>query len=291
MENINLNNYKYFYYVVKSQGYTNASNKIMVSQPSLSYGVKKLEEEIGKKLIDRSCKNFVLTKEGEALFKKLKEVEKLLFNDDVKQKISIGSLRGFADTYLPQIVNIFHKRFPKCQLEIIINESRTLISLFDRNDINILFDKNELTTFNKDVENICLRKSENCFACSKKFYIENEKLLNDINRFSSWPLILPLESKKRRCLDEYFKLNGLVPTNVIMEIPNSNLIKEVIKNCDAVGYFMKESIQKEINAGELVVIDTIKKLPADDVYVIYNKDSNNRFISEFISVCKEYLHV
>mgnify|MGYP000824309411 FL=1 len=291
MENINLNNYKYFYYVVKSQGYTNASNKIMVSQPSLSYGVKKLEEEIGKKLIDSSCKNFVLTKEGEMLFKKLKEVEKLLFNDDVKQKISIGSLRGLADTYLPQIVNIFHKRFPKCQLEIIINESRTLISLFDRNDINILFDKNELTTFNKDVENICLRKSENCFACSKKFYIENEKLLNDINRFPSWPLILPLESKKRRYLDEYFKLNGLVPTNVIMEIPNSNLIKEVIKNCDAVGYFMKESIQKEINAGELVVIDTIKKLPADDVYVIYNKDSNNRFISEFISVCKEYLQV
>lgn len=291
MENINLNNYKYFYYVVKSQGYTNASNKIMVSQPSLSYGVKKLEEEIGKKLIDRSCKNFVLTKEGEALFNKLKEVEKLLFNDDVKQKISIGSLRGLADTYLPQIVNIFHKRFPKCQLEIIINESRTLISLFDRNDINILFDKNELTTFNKDVENICLRKSENCFACSKKFYIENKKLLNDINRFPSWPLILPLESKKRRYLDEYFKLNGLVPTNVIMEIPNSNLIKEVIKNCDAVGYFMKEAIQKEINAGELVVIDTIKKLPADDVYVIYNKDSNNRFISEFISVCKEYLQV
>ena len=40
-----------------------------------------------------------------------------------------------------------------------------------------------------------------------------------------------------------------------------------------------------------VVIDTIKKLPADDVYVIYNKDSNNKFIPEFISVCKEYLQV
>lgn len=48
MENINLNNYKYFYYVVKSQGYTNASNKIMVSQPSLSYGVKNLKKKLAK---------------------------------------------------------------------------------------------------------------------------------------------------------------------------------------------------------------------------------------------------
>lgn len=290
MDNINLNNYKYFFYVVEFQGYSNASNKIMVSQPSLSYSVKKLEDELGKKLIDRNSRNFVLTKDGEELYRKLKAVEQILFSDEnFKQKIVIGSLRGLADTYLSKIINIFHKRFPACRLEIVINESRTLTAMFDRHDISILFDKNKLEVFNRNIENVYLRQSENCFACSKEFFEKNKELLSNVEKISDWPLILPLESKKRRCLNEYFKNNGISPNNVIMEIPNSNLIKQVIKNCDAVGYFMTESIQPEIDSGEMVVVEGLKDLPADDVYLIYDNANSSKYIYEFVNVCEEYL--
>ena len=51
MDIVNYNNYKYFYCVVKYNGFSNASEKILISQPALSYSIKKLEDELGVKLL------------------------------------------------------------------------------------------------------------------------------------------------------------------------------------------------------------------------------------------------
>ena len=48
--NINLNLYKYFYEVAKYESFSKAANSLMISQPSLSYSIKVLEEQLNKQL-------------------------------------------------------------------------------------------------------------------------------------------------------------------------------------------------------------------------------------------------
>ena len=74
MNNMNMNLLKYFYYVAKYNSYTKAAEELLISQPSLSYSIKVLEEELNKKLFIRG-KKLELTPYGNYLFT---EVEKMM---------------------------------------------------------------------------------------------------------------------------------------------------------------------------------------------------------------------
>lgn len=58
---------EYFRVLCKYGSYTSASQELSVSQPTISMAVKKLEEECGGDIIDRTRKTFTLTKKGETL--------------------------------------------------------------------------------------------------------------------------------------------------------------------------------------------------------------------------------
>lgn len=63
---------KYFVTLVEQRSFTKAAEHLHISQPSLSNAIKKLEKEIGLKLIDRDTRNFQLTREGDFFIKKQK---------------------------------------------------------------------------------------------------------------------------------------------------------------------------------------------------------------------------
>lgn len=69
---MNLNLYKYFYYVAKYLSFSKASKIFYISQPALSYSIKTLEEELGYKLFDRSFTGIEFTKEGLNLYEEVK---------------------------------------------------------------------------------------------------------------------------------------------------------------------------------------------------------------------------
>ena len=49
--NIDLNAYRIFYVVAKYESFTKAAEELYVSQPAISYSIKKLEEELNTKLL------------------------------------------------------------------------------------------------------------------------------------------------------------------------------------------------------------------------------------------------
>lgn len=288
MDNINYNNYRYFYEVVKHNGFSNASQKILISQPALSYSIKKLEEDLGVKLLQRNNKSLSLTKEGEELFNKLKKIENIL-NEDKKEitgKISIGVLRIMADNLLLPILTEFKEKYPLIELEVIIEENRTLLSLFEKHKLNLVINKNVFENANENITNIFLNKFETCFACSKQFYERNKEELSNINNFSSWNLILPPQSKKRREIDGYLENLNLKP-KVSLELGNSILLKDMVKNGDYVGYFTKLAIEKELNSNELIKLKCFKNLPCENLYLIYDENNIDTQIKQLIKIIRE----
>ena len=69
---------KYFLAVANEQNITRASEKIHISQPSLSIQLKELEKELGKKLLVRGKRKITLTEEGVILRKRAEEIVSLL---------------------------------------------------------------------------------------------------------------------------------------------------------------------------------------------------------------------
>ena len=63
---MNIQYLQYYVELAHSGSYTAAAKKLYVTQPSLTYGIKTLEQELGCKLVESSKKGIVLTKFGKA---------------------------------------------------------------------------------------------------------------------------------------------------------------------------------------------------------------------------------
>lgn len=66
---INYEYYRIFYYVAKFKSFTQAANALVNSQPNITRSIKKLEQELGCSLFNRTHRQVQLTPEGEALYR------------------------------------------------------------------------------------------------------------------------------------------------------------------------------------------------------------------------------
>ena len=66
----------YFIEVAHKKSFTKASKSLHISQPSISKGIKALEEHWGVQLFDRKGKNVELTETGAYLLPKIEELIK-----------------------------------------------------------------------------------------------------------------------------------------------------------------------------------------------------------------------
>ena len=65
---------KYFKDAAELENFSNAAKKNMVPQPSISYAIKKLEEELGVRLFDRTGRNIVLNENGTYFYKQVSTI-------------------------------------------------------------------------------------------------------------------------------------------------------------------------------------------------------------------------
>src|SRR5699024_12644382 len=79
---------KYFVTIAESKSYSTAAKSLFVTQPTLSWNIQKLEEELNDRLFFQSNQGVKLTEAGELLYE---EGQKILASvESVVEKIQIG---------------------------------------------------------------------------------------------------------------------------------------------------------------------------------------------------------
>lgn len=126
---------KMFLLTVEEMNFTKAACRAFITQQCLSAHIKKLEEEYGIKLFERTPK-LRLTSAGEALYYSLRQIqiaeaamiEKL---SDIKAgmrgEIIFGINATRARIILPDLFTEYHQRFPLVKLSIILDDMRNLV--------------------------------------------------------------------------------------------------------------------------------------------------------------------
>lgn len=282
---INLNLYRSFYYVAKYGGFTKASKIVMISQSALSSNIKNLEECLNKKLFNRKISEISLTQDGKELFLKVEEVFNILNSSIEKNEINIGCVRFIADNYLDTAIIEFKKKFPNIKLNFDFQNVTELYQLLKKDELDLIIARYPLFyKFEQHIQVEKIKDVENIFACSKNFY-ENEKEKIKSDNYV-YPLILPNSSEKRRNIEQYLIDKNII-YNTEIEIPNSNLLKKLIMSGTGIGYINKKSIQKEIDNGDVIELKNFKKLPIDNISIIYNSKRNNEKVIKLIDILKD----
>jgi LysR family carnitine catabolism transcriptional activator len=124
---MNVKRLRIFLVVAKTRSFALASDILFQSQPSLSVAIKKLEDELGGRLLDRTTRRVSLTPEGEELYK----IGKSLLaawdssEEQIKQRfqlkrgrVAIGAMPSFASNLLPEILMSFRTKHPGISVEV-----------------------------------------------------------------------------------------------------------------------------------------------------------------------------
>jgi DNA-binding transcriptional LysR family regulator len=126
-----------FVAVVEEGSVQGAAERVFRTQPAVSISVKKLEEEIGTTLLDRSHRNdYLLTEAGEVLYSYATRVlnlrkEAVAALDALKKvkqgQLCIGANESTNSYLLPQLTEVFHKRYPNIRIEVVCKHTNDLI--------------------------------------------------------------------------------------------------------------------------------------------------------------------
>lgn len=126
---------EYVLTLAEEKSFSKASQKLYVTQPSLSQFIKNLENELSTQLFDRSSSPIRLTPTGEAYVKaarKIKALEQELNNQiaDLTNlqsgELNIGTSPFRASCLLPKSIAAFQKKYPGVLIHILENQMSNL---------------------------------------------------------------------------------------------------------------------------------------------------------------------
>lgn len=118
---------RYFVAVAEERHFSRAARVLRLSQPPLSAQIKRLEEELGVKLLERSTRKVVLTDAGEAFLERarsiLEEVEgardvALGAEHGLRGRLAVGFISSATLHLLPPTVRLFRERFEGVEVEL-----------------------------------------------------------------------------------------------------------------------------------------------------------------------------
>ncbi|MBR3660863.1 MAG: LysR family transcriptional regulator [Bacilli bacterium] len=279
-----------FYIVAKENGYSKAANKYSLQQSNLSRNIQALEEELNLKLLNSSNKGIELTLDGERIFKELEPIYENMNkikdvlssdNNEVKGEITIGTTRNIADNILSNYLTKFYSLYPNVNVNIITDSASNLNSYLVDHKIDLLIDylPHINSSAKYDFEVVGIDSFKTCFACSNKFYDEYSKNIKNLKDLKKYKLIIPGSSRRRQFLDEILQSNN-IKLNPIMQMPDSKLMADFVKQNDCIGYFIEE----EVIDYDLKKIELEEELPINNIGLIYPKKLINNIAQKFVEL-------
>lgn len=151
---INYVDLKYFIEVARTQHLSKAAERLGVTQPALSYSLKRIEAEMNLSLFERSKKGVKLTPAGLRLLEKSQELldlweqTKNAAQNEMHQAsglIRLGCHTAVAQYTLPEILPQFLKNYPeiKIQLEHGLSRHMNEAIIADRLDVGFVINPTE----------------------------------------------------------------------------------------------------------------------------------------------------
>lgn len=275
---MDLNLYRIFLKVAKTGSISKAASSLFVSQPSISYSIKMLEEELKCKLFNRTAKGTELTIDGEKLLfyvegafnminagcKTVKDSENMISGE-----IRVGVPTHIGIFLLSKYIQKFIEKYPGIKFTIVNRATSEMVDMLEKRNLDFIVDSYPIDSNRKDIVLYKLIEVSNCFVGNEKYKnIVNEGIIN-IEDIQKYPLLLPPKiTSTRKALESKLK-DRIDNLEAIIDVPTTEVMLELVKKGLGIGYFTKESVQKYIDSGRLYEIPVDVELPKTDICIAY----------------------
>lgn len=288
---MNLNHLNYFRVLAKLEHYTQAADKLSITQPSLSHAMSSLEKDLGTYLFEKQGRNIKLTKYGKIYFeyvdRALSELEKGERKLRELTNISSGTIElGYIYTLGPTFVPALIKSF------VSIGENKNIKFSFGQGTTKSLIEdlKNEkfdivLCSYvenEEDVEFIPIEREELVVIVANEHPLAKRDTI-DLRDLDNYSFIgFSEKSGIRPLINSLFEQVNIKP-NIICEVEEDNAVIGLVEINYGIAVVPKISSLKNYNVKVLPIVN-----PAHERF-IYLVTLKNRYLAPSVKSFKNYI--
>lgn len=230
------NGKEYIYEIYKAGSFSRAAKNLFISQPALSAAVRKIENNLGTKIFNRSTNPITLTETGKAYITAVKQIMAIEqnFKDQIDNisnletgYLNVGGANFFSSCMLPPIIKIFKKSYQNITIDITESDSIDIYHHALEKPIDLILDAG---TYDHNLFNAHYITTENILLgipadnpINKK-YKKYQLTYADINS--------DCHLNQQKCID----LSTLANEHFILLKPGHDMYSRSIKICQNQGF-------------------------------------------------------
>ena len=279
--------------VANERGFSRAADKLYRTQPAISQAIRRLEEEVGEPLFDRSSKDGTLTASGQVLLKYAQQIINLRrdaklavkeLKDLQRGKVTLGA-NEYTVMYLLPVISVYRVRHPHIKIEVKRDLASRIPSEVLKRDVEIgivSFRPNDpaLQTLAVATDELSLIVAPGHPLAGKKIVSVREL---GVESFIAHNVRSPYREKVVQTFEKH-----RTPLNISMELPTLEAIKRFVEQGMGVALVPRLAAQAEIERGQVVAL-TVREMRLErKLYLIYRKGAKlSHAARAFLNVARD----
>ncbi|MBA1272923.1 LysR family transcriptional regulator [Stutzerimonas azotifigens] len=232
MMHFTLKQLKYFVTVVEENSIVEAARRLHVSQPSISVGIRNLEESFNQILFIRHhAQGVSLTPSGRRVYERARELLRLsqdlesssrAENELISGTVGIGCFESAAPLYMPKLVADFKQKYPDISVQLYDGEQHELLLGLHRGRFDLVF------TYDLELGGSIVKEALNAphkpYALLPAGHPLAQRSTVTLGELSQEPMILLDVVPSRNYFVDIFKENGYHP-KVAYSSPSIEMVR------------------------------------------------------------------
>lgn len=272
---------KTFCIAAETLNFRKASEKLMLSQPSVTVHIRLLEEHLGTALFERQNNRVSLTDTGKFFLPEAEQIVDRIENSVGKvQAFAQGYRRNWsiaisplmAETILPNVLRSFMKHHPDVEISIRIEESHHIEQLVEQGEVNI--GVSALEAQRRNIQSIPIYEDPILFIMPFDEYDEETGPPIDIKDVLQQNYLFT-HHHPVFWDDLLLQLNKHIVSLRTMKVTQAHITKRFIRDGLGVSFLPHSIVRRELIEGKMMQPHfDLFELPSVSTYIIVKKQGD-----------------
>ncbi len=286
--------------VVERRSFSQAAERLGITQPAVSLQIRSLEKRLGRQLLDRSGRRVEPTEAGLRLYRgaqRLLAMEEQLVEDvagdgeeaPLQGTLAIGASTGPGGSVVPLLLAEFQHDHASLSVELSVSDTQTVVDLVARRDLQLgvvgAARRNRAVVFDP------LFRDEVVLACLPGHRFANRTMkLADLREERL--IVMQEGAGVRQVIEDELRRAGvrLRDLGIRLELGLQESVKSAVAGGFGVTFISRSAIETELAAGTLAVARVEGLEPAREIFLVRAAGrSRSRAAEAFVAFVRERL--
>jgi DNA-binding transcriptional LysR family regulator len=246
--------------VVERKSFSEAAERLGVTQPAVSQQIRSLEERVGQQLLDRSGRRVEPTEAGNRLYRsaqRLLALERQLLDEvageaegPLRGQLAMGASTGPGGTVVPVLICEFAEENPEVTIDLTISDTQTIVDQVARRELEL--GVVGATPRNRAVVYEPFFRDEVVLVCPPDHRFAGQSVALDELRGERL-IVMQEGAGVRQVIEDELREAGvrLRDLDVRLELGLQESVKSAVEAGHGVTFISRTAVERELEAGTL----------------------------------------